>query len=366
MATTMTLGLVLFAGCLSMNVMAQSDVSTLVQPPVADGFFCWVCPCGGWGCGAKCTSYPARGVTSCQNGEFIDQPDCDAYCASASISSSKAEASFEPQQNDTKAGAPRSFGKTLQATILHPEATLSHLCSFACDSGTSLFQCLMDGCPDTYGGCKRADAYQVTAEGCQTVATYFYQNGGQKVEDRTGAHESVAGNALHQVALRILELRQTSDGAVQLGDVTADDLAKGVRDLEEKGLEIGETALCQWTTGGAAGIFCGFVVKFPVVQWVNQELLDSPIVEQVTHQIATLAEGAVKAVEDVVKDAMNAVAKAVTKAATDLVNTIKNAATGIVHSVLNFFGWMENSLYAAITGQRGRVPLPELPKEVVV
>jgi hypothetical protein len=148
--------------------------------------------------------------------------------------------------------------------------------------------------------------------------------------------------------------------------VTADDLAKGVRDLEEKGLEIAEKTLCQWTTGDASGIFCGFVVKFPVVQWVNQELFDSPIGEQVTHQIATLAEGAVQAVQDVVKDAMNAVAKAVTKAATDVVNTIKNAATGIVHSVLNFFGWMENSLYAAITGQRGRVPLPALPKEVVV
>ena len=71
-------------------------------------------------------------------------------------------------------------------------------------------------------------------------------------------------------------------------------------------------------------------------------------------------------VKDAVKNAVHAVATALNNGAKDIITTVKNAASGIVHSVLNFFGWMENSVYAAITGQRGRVPVAKLPDELVV
>merc|ERR1711988_1230031 len=113
------------------------------------------------------------------------------------------------------------------------------------------------------------------------------------------------------------------------GDITPDEIAKGVQDLENQGLQTGEKALCQSAVdfSPGSGVFCGFVVKFPLVQWVNKKVVNLPIVGQVTHQIATLASGAVHTVEDTIKSAVGAVAKAASDAAKDLASTITNAAT---------------------------------------
>jgi len=74
---------------LSRPLVAKSPT---VQPTVADGSTsgrCWVCPCGGMGCGETCTSHSG---SWCSNGEFYDGPDCNRYCQSSVVNiSSKAD-----------------------------------------------------------------------------------------------------------------------------------------------------------------------------------------------------------------------------------------------------------------------------------
>jgi hypothetical protein len=217
---------------------------------------------------------------------------------------------------------------------------------------------MLDACPDTYDDCDRSDSYQVSSDGCNTLANYFYSAGGQKVQDRLDAHTSVAGNAMHQSALAALKARRVLSKAKSSlvgGDITEGVIADGVRDLEDKGLQVGENVLCSWATGATG--FCRFLVNTPVVQRVNNDILNMPVAAQVTHQIATLAEGAIQPVADAVNGAVRDVATAI-NAGREVVQACKTAATNIVHSVLNFFNWMEEAVFAAVTGKRGRVPLP--------
>ena len=62
----------------------------------------------------------------------------------------------------------------------------------------------------------------------------------------------------------------------------------------------------------------------PIVQWVNL-----PFASQVTHQIATMAAGALKPVADVVQGALKVIAKAV-NVAKGVIDACKNAAVNIV------------------------------------
>lgn len=220
------------------------------------------------------------------------------------------------------------------------------------------YVCLDDGCPDTYGDCSRAFWYNVAADGCGELGSHTYDSGGEKVGDQTDAHVSINGNAMHQVALAFVKSRRlaTLKGDV-LEDVSADDIANGIKDLEDKGLSMAEKGLCSWMTGEAGSRLCGFLVNSPVVQWVNNKLLNLPFASQVTHQLATKAAGASGPVAKVVVGALTAVAKVVSTAG-DIINACKNAAVNVAHTVLHWFGWMDRSVFATITGERGRLSLP--------
>lgn len=267
-----------------------------------------------------------------------------------------------PMGYDESCGSPESFqplAKPLKeaATSLVTYSAKS-LCTFACSDGTSLVRCLIaDTCPDSYNSCSRSDSYKLSSDACSNIAIYFYKSGGDHVEDRVAGHESVASNAMIMSTQKIIQKRAALlQAGVALDPVTPDEIAKGISDLEVKGLDKAEKSLCNFATEGSSMIFCSFIVNTPVVQWVNQEIVELPVVAQVTHQIATLAAGAISKVTEVVQDAVQAVAKAATSAVQTVVDTCKQVAGSIVHAALNFFGWIERSVFEIMTGKRGPVP----------
>lgn len=181
------------------------------------------------------------------------------------------------------------------------------------------------------------------------MVVYFSNSGGQSADDRFAAHQSVAGNAMVGAALALQKQRRlAATRGEDVADVDVNDIAKYVKELEDKGLVTAEGGLCMWATEGASSTFCKFIVNSNEVQWVNNVLLNLPIVAQVTHQIATLAAGAIDAVVDAVKSAMQKVADAVNKAVGGLVKAATDAATNIVHSVLNFFGFADRIVSRSI------------------
>lgn len=188
------------------------------------------------------------------------------------------------------------------------------------------------------------------------MIVYFSNSGGDSADDRFAGHQSVAGNAMVGAAVALQKQRQLAAARGEdVADVDPDDIAKYVKELEDKGLVIAEGGLCAWATKGQAPRFCKFIVNSNEVQWVNNVLINLPIVAQVTHQIATLAAGAIDYVQDAVKSAMQKVADAVNKAAGGLVKAATDAATNIVHSVLNFFGFADgivSRFVAASVGMR--------------
>lgn len=264
-----------------------------------------------------------------------------------------------PKGYDPSCGNPTSTSLSLM--VLENNEVSTNLCVFKCDGDQANYVCMADDCPDNYGGCERAFWYVVSADGCGELASHAYDAGGQKIEDQESAHVSINGNAMHQVSQALVKSRlQALQSGSMVSDVSADDIAQGVQALEEKGLSKAENALCSWATGAMG--FCGFLVNSPVVQWVNKKLVNLPFASQVTHQIATMAAGALKPVADVVQGALGAVAKAV-NVAKGVIDACKNAAVNIVHSVLHWFGWMDRSIFAILTGERGpilKIPPPQL------
>lgn len=184
----------------------------------------------------------------------------------------------------------------------------------------------------------------------------MYNAGGAKTADRVSGHHAVTSNALLTVAKKAAQKRSKMDLA---GAVTPDEIAQGINQLEIQGLSALEQSLCASAAGPEATRFCGFIVNTRAVQWVNQQMVNLPIVSQITHQLATLAAGAIAKVADVVQGAVKAVADAAMGAVEQLVDTCKNAAMSIVHSCLNFFGFMEDGVFNLITGKHGTIFLPE-------
>lgn len=273
-----------------------------------------------------------------------------------------------PMGYDPACGEPAAadLGK---AVAFLPAVSSQQLCTFACSDGTSLFRCMLDSCPDTYSGCQRADSYSVSSERCNNLAIYFYKSGGARSSDRQAGHESVASNAMLTVTKKILKQRQSLlQRGVTLDPVSPEEIAQGIAGLEVKGLGIAEEMLCNGVTQGAATDFCGFILNTEVVQWVNQKMISLPVVGQVTHQIATLASGAIKKGEELVQGAVHAVAEAAMAALPTLVDTCKRAASSIVHFALNFFNWMARAVFATVTGERGPIglvpPVPPLQKGI--
>jgi len=179
---------------------------------------------------------------------------------------------------------------------------------------------------------------------------------GELADDRFSAHQSVAGNALAKAGKMLQKQRKLAfaNGA-NMSDVVVDDIANYVQDMEAKGLDLMESSLCTWATGGASR-FCKFIVMTKEMQWVNNIVINLPIVAQVTHQIATKAAGAVEHVAHTVWFFIQKVADAVNKFA-DVVSAATEAATNIVHSVLNFFGFADRILsrsIAEVVGSRFR------------
>lgn len=170
------------------------------------------------------------------------------------------------------------------------------------------------------------------------------------------------------VAVTLQEQRRLASARGEaMSNVDVDDIANHVQDLEVQGLDVAEGGLCGWASGGQAPRFCKFIVNSNEVQWVNNELVNLPIVAQVTHQIATLAGGALDVVQDVVKSSMKAVADAINKVA-DVVHAATEAATNIVHSVLHFFHFADSIVrrsIAASVGMRFDIGTLAIANEVV-
>eukprot|EP00438_Fugacium_kawagutii_P005111 Skav212222 [mRNA] locus=scaffold862:162645:164336:- [translate_table: standard] len=345
------------------------------------------------GAGSKWCQPPAGGGFGCDTGYdckyLLDDQSCNFFCG-CSVKPTPGTCPHAPDdawrmcRDPAKGGGPQCVWCQDQHTCIasdgkvfpkgfdpscgdpttpplespEPNTQKTNLCVYKCADDVAEYVCLDDGCPDTYGDCSRAFWYNVAADGCGELGSHTYDSGGEKVGDQTDAHVSINGNAMHQVALALVKSRRlaTLKGEV-LEDVSVDDIANGIKDLEDKGLSMAEKGLCSWMTEGAGSRLCGFLVNSPVVQWVNDKLLNLPFASQVTHQLATKAAGASGPVAKVVVGALTAVAKVVSTAG-DIINACKNAAVNVAHTVLHWFGWMDRSVFSTITGERGRLSLP--------
>ena len=60
-------------------------------------------------------------------------------------------------------------------------------------------------------------------------------------------------------------------------------IAQGLTDLEADGLEKLETGACDVFSGGAGAPFCSMLFDNPIASWINNEIVNIPIVHKFTY-----------------------------------------------------------------------------------
>lgn len=198
-------------------------------------------------------------------------------------------------------------------------------------------------------------------EACMQYDTAFKQNPApamiqQQVQEHVSSY--VLKQAVQRMHMKLLvqagyfelarltnttgELQFPTDGVWQMrmGDATRDMIADGLQDLESDGLEKLETGACSVFTGGAGAPFCSMLFNNPIASWINNKIVNCPIVHKFTYWLANTCSdlipgGARNLMNDVV-DTYNDVKKAV-KPIEDLWDDCKSAGSSIAKTL---FGWL--------------------------
>eukprot|EP00747_Dinoflagellata_sp_TGD_P094467 gnl/TRDRNA2_/TRDRNA2_166127_c0_seq1.p1 gnl/TRDRNA2_/TRDRNA2_166127_c0~~gnl/TRDRNA2_/TRDRNA2_166127_c0_seq1.p1 ORF type:complete len:417 (-),score=74.53 gnl/TRDRNA2_/TRDRNA2_166127_c0_seq1:75-1259(-) len=226
-----------------------------------------------------------------------------------------------PETNyDPSCGMPQ--GQALPAP--QPADDSEWVCTYIC-SGDSVFRC-MDSCPDQYAGCDKGQSYQVTSTNCETFIDRIKQYGGSNFDTRTSADVSVSGKGLMMAVQDHLSKHLRADGTLAL-QISDQDIQGFLQNLEKKGLSTAEDGLCEWAGGGG---FCGFIVDNPLTHYINDQIVNWPPAQDLTHSVVDLAHGDVK---DAVGDVVNAVNTGVG----DIEDVCKKAGHAISNFVRNIF-----------------------------
>lgn len=174
----------------------------------------------------------------------------------------------------------------------------------------------------------------------QHVSSYVLKQAVQKMHVRLLIKAGYFEVARRSNATGEMLFPADTEWQARMGDATRDLIAQGLTDLEADGLEKLETGACDVFSGGAGAPFCSMLFDNPIASWINNEIVNIPIVHKFTYWLADTCSdlipgGARNLMNDVV-DTYNDVKRAI-KPITDLWSDVTSVASKVSDTL---FGWL--------------------------